>query len=126
MSVDTACISTDNADSLIFTGSYTATAEDTFIVISYHVSSGVVELINGLEAVVFVFCIYTVLFAKLLKLTVTASDTGEALSFMSGKDELESSLSCFTNLFAVSENFCSVSFDGEYTGSYEASCTLYF
>ena len=83
MSVDTAGISADNADTLVFTGCYTAAAKDTFVVISYHMCGGVVKLINGLVTVEFVGLGNAVFKAELLKLTVTASDTLKALSFVS-------------------------------------------
>ncbi len=55
-----------------------------------------------------------------LKLTVLASDTGQALLLMRGQDELQGDLSGFTDLGAVGDNLQALG-NGVHTGGLEAS-----
>ena len=82
MGVKASCVCADYTDALIVAGGNTAAAENTFVVVSYHMSGGVVKLINGLVTVVSVGLAYTVFKAELLKLTAAASYAGEAFSFV--------------------------------------------
>ena len=83
MGVNTSCVCTDNADSLIVAGGNAAAAEDALVVITNHVRGRGVKLINGLEAVECAFVVNAVFKAKLLKLAGLAADAGKALSFVS-------------------------------------------
>ena len=98
--VDTTVVSTDYGYVLLVTNSYTSTAENTLVVISYEVGGRIVKLIGGLEAVECVL-INTVLTAELLELAVGASYAGKTAHIVGGEDELKSGLTSRSYLCGI-------------------------
>ena len=83
MSVNASCVCAYNADALIVASGNTAAAENTFVVVSYHMRGGVVKLVNRLITVKLVCLAYAVFKAELLKLTVSAPYAGKTFSVLS-------------------------------------------
>ena len=75
---ETTVVGSDDADALyIFTDSHTAAAEDTFAVVTDHVGGRGINLGRGNLAVVISFVVHAQLVGQLLKLAVSAADTGQ-------------------------------------------------
>ena len=72
-----AVVGTDDADALyVLADSHTAAAEDTFAVVADHVGGRGINLGRGNLAVVISFVVHAQLVGQLLKLAVSAADTG--------------------------------------------------
>ena len=99
----------------VLTSGDTSLAVDTFVVIANNVGCGVV---NGNKLLLYCesILVQAVISSELLKLTLAASLTGEALSVMCGKDKLKSCLSGSANCRCVCKHLHTL-FYGVCTGS---------
>ena len=123
MCVEASCISTDNADALIFlTCSSTSSAEDTFVVISYDGCRRSVDSKLILGACIILSILYTVSLAESLKFAVCAAYAAKAVLIVIREDQLESFTSVIFDLLCICISYHAVC-TWIYAGSDESSCS---
>lgn len=109
----------------LLTGCHTAAAQDTFIIITHHMDSRVIQLIVVTLAFIIILVIHTIFPAELLQFTIPASYTGKTFLIMVGQKELQRPLSGLNQLRRVGVNLHSFIYR-MHAGCHQVSRTLYF
>ena len=118
--IDTTVVCTEDTDELLVTNSDTAAAEDTLVVVTDKVGSGIVDCEFRLEAFK---CGsgYTVVIAELLQFAVGGTRAGKALLVVGGKNQFERHLARCLNLCGIGLDFHTFG-DRVYTCGNETAC----
>ena len=95
----------DRADPLhVVTGGDAAQTLDTFVVVTYDIRSGIIDLILRLVVLEMIF-VNSVVIREFLEFAVISSHAGQTFLVVRGKDQLDRGLSGCTNSSCIGENF---------------------
>ncbi len=99
--VDTAIVRADDRYVLLAADSYAAAAQDTFVVVAYKVSGGLIQLVHRTVTVKFAAVLNAVILAHLLQLAVGGAFAGQAFLFVGREDQLQRGLAGFLHASRV-------------------------